>query len=197
MTISLTDPVPGKKYTPFFITLGPGPLSATILKLGNLDEVGAGRMQFDVPICSKYTGRADMTQLMNGEYGGIWPVGKSTGGDFWLDNVEFYLGGSDAAVVVWANLPLSSVLTHLDAPQAACCFDPTWFAINFKCYVRFRPDNGNPSDNIYVVLGTTSWGVDASATKVHGAWVKSRQVITGPEDVDDSDEFPFWKYTFQ
>jgi hypothetical protein len=94
------------------------------------------------------------------------------------------------------NNPNASVVNLNDHPNIPCFGTTTRFDNYFKCYVVFRPDEGDPSENIYVTLGTLNWQGRATTVKSNGVWQSLSYYIPTPSAPDDSDAFRHWERIF-
>jgi hypothetical protein len=174
------------------------------LSLG--DGNAHGDMQFRVDILSKYPGRADYTQLISrwaDDGGQMYPF--STGALPYLDNFRFYLAGSDdpnQTRIVHANR-VEPILGFSDSPGWQRRWGiyglTTAITDSFETYVMFRPDEGDPSSNIFVCLGKLTWSWSASTTfSAVSGWSTPTFTLGSPElGPDDSCQFPTWSNTYQ
>ncbi len=159
-------------------------------KLG-LGASGTNEMVFMPYIQSAFAGTAGFTQLISGSFLNDFSI--STSG-YELDSVLWMRGLKAVHVGHYTqnNIPFN------DGPSVslATLNDTTAIDLSFQTYLRFKPDAGNPDDNIYVTLSLVSWGVSASATKTGGVWqLDSRSLPSGPAP-SDSIAFPVWMDTF-
>lgn len=143
-------------------------------------------MSFVAYVDSKYTGKAGYTQLMSGDQ--VSGISRETDG-YELDNSEWPRGKSTiytqlSSPVEWDDQPFVSL-----APS----YLPTAMNLTFLTYLRFRPDNGTPDENIYVTLRLVTWGVTATANYIEptGWQIGLGSSPSGPEDTDSTD-FPVW-----
>jgi hypothetical protein len=101
----------------------------------------------------------------------------------------------------WTKLwydPFAPFAPFADSPEYALgngiYGNTTSIGDQFTDYIIFRPSQG--SGNIYVTLGTVSWGWTSSTTYTNNAWTAPTQGIQAPTDFDASDQFPFWTSIF-
>ena len=142
-----------------------------VLELGH---VGQEDMEFEITVESKYSGRFDITQLVNrSAVAGTHT--DTTEGQYWLDANRFFIirtFNPEWPMWVDANIPLSQVF-H-DGPEIVCQYYVGYWTTSvadyFKYYVMFRPDAGIPSDNIYIPLGMGAWSWSAETTYSDGSW---------------------------
>jgi hypothetical protein len=168
------------------------------LSLG--DGNGHGSMKYEPDISSQFSGKADITQLIN-RSANNGNTSDSTSGQYWLDNYVFNIVASNDPNIphnVRANV-VDPILKFDDGP----CFALAHFYGNttsivdyFKDYVMFRPDNGNAANNIYVPLGKLTWSWSASTTYSDGTWSMPTFSITRPITPDVGCEFPQWLHPY-
>jgi hypothetical protein len=164
------------------------------LSLGNGNS---GDMRFQVTVRSEepFSGRTDFTQLVN-RYAANATSTSSTSGQFWLDNVRFYLVKSFNP-----NEPATISPTHprrllfadgpcIEETHSLLGGNTTRIADQFVTHVVFRPDEGNPNNNIYVSLGMTTWSWSATATWNGTVWTITGPSTPRPTNFDRSDSFP-------
>jgi hypothetical protein len=197
-------------HPPAYLTNAPDFDGDLYLQLG--DNNNHGDMSFEVYILSKYSGRADYTQLVNryGVNGSLTSSPYTTYGTFDLDKYTFYLTQTDDPNVprqVRANVQATNMLFNdnpgLQLIGTAVGGYTTSVTDTFKDYVMFRPDAGNTSSNIYVSLGkgtsqtNGSWGWSGSSTYsyLHG-WSSPTGTVVRITNFDDSDAFPIWPNTY-
>jgi hypothetical protein len=175
----------------------------------SLGDQNAGNMNYQVSVSSAYGGRTDITQLVNRDAsnGSLIQSGTSTSGQFWLDNIQFYVNrssGPGGGLPVTTNSPRQ--LLFYDGPSfpllASIFNDTTSIADQFEDFIVFRPDAGNAASNIYVTLGvigggqTNSWSWSGSSTYFNFQWSAPTGAITRPTAPSNSDAFPQWTNTY-
>ncbi len=128
-------------------------------------------MSFIANIGSLYAGTAGFTQLISGDFArGI----VTTLSGYELDKSQwprdqFQIYTQIPSPVYWDDEP--NVSLPLTSSYAA-------MSLNFNTYLRFRPNAGNPSDNIFVTLDLLNWSVTASATDTSGiGWLVDAAVL--------------------
>jgi hypothetical protein len=167
--------------------------SAGFLALGD----GSGEMNYTVGVSSAFVGKTDYSQLIN-RIAANGRTSETTGNQFWLDSFPFYLskaGGSVYAV----QTNRAKLLLFNDSPgyELSHPFSNTTSVFDrFKDYIMFRPDNGTPSNNIYVPLGKIVWSWSASTTYSGGAWPPPTAAISRPTAPDGGYEFPQWSQVY-
>jgi hypothetical protein len=78
----------------------------------------------------------------------------------------------------------------IDSPSEPTLTGNATLAVQFRDYVRFRPDAGGQSDNIYVTLGVETWGLDASET---GGVISTNSKVSPYPSIDTTrNDFPYW-----
>ena len=161
------------------------------LTLGNAGESGTNAdMSFAHYIDTHYSGTAGYTQIISGEYDGN--LSFSTDG-FELDNLEWPRGLNPIA-----NSQFGNQVPFDDGPKISLPTINNIAAMNlsFQTYLRFKPDDGNSSGNIFITLRAVTWGLSCSASYSGGVWNKDPGGATsGPFDAD-SDAFPLWTKVF-
>jgi hypothetical protein len=160
-----------------------------------LSDGGAsgGSMDFSAKIKndSKFSGHARWTQLINSyrNRDETYPLGSytwSTGGNYWLDNQEFYFPEFDDVTINPHST--SSSLSFGDGPEWPCGLTVCTINDQFKTYLRFRPDGD--ADNIWVTLKRVDWEWHATAA-LSGAWAITSQ-YTPLAQLHDDNTFPIW-----
>jgi hypothetical protein len=174
------------------------------LQLG--DDNGHGDMNFEVDVSSKYPGKTDFTQLIYrvADNGSLFDIG--TDSQFWLDNHRFYIVRSDNPNDphnVQSNVAFPLYFSdNPGIPEVPLASTEVYIYDEFRDYVEFRPNAGNPNDNIYVTLGMVkaehdlgldpSWGWHAYSTYTSGQWYIQSSDVTRPVRTDESDPFTEW-----
>jgi len=161
-----------------------------------------GEMSFEVDVSTRYSGRTDLTQLIN-RSAANGNTSDTTGGQYWLDNARFYITrGNDPdqnAFIVKPPNPKPLLLN--DSPSFALAHSLfnsiTSIFDQFQDYIMFRPDAGNKGNNIYVPLGKMAWKWSASTTYSGGSWSVPTYSVTRPRSPDASYEFPQWPNVYQ
>jgi hypothetical protein len=172
------------------------------LSLGNGN---IGGMNYEVNVFSKYSGKADFTQLID-RSAANGNTSDSTSGQYWMDNHRFYssqFDGTNGGFQINSNQARPLFFTdgpHFELAHSAFS-SITSIYDQFEDYVIFRPDAGNPNNNIYVTLGVVSggipsWSWSASTTYSSGTWSTPSSSITRPTNPDTSDNFPTWLQTY-
>jgi hypothetical protein len=154
-----------------------------LLGLGDSDNTGAMVYQVNYKSILPFSGTGRITQLCQLNDSGIHYPSCSFS-DYRLDGGEAY--EEDAIVPNTAHVSL----TLQDGPYNVDTFTNRLQG-SFEDYIRFRPDAGNASDNIFVTLGIVSWNVLATATS-SGINTAQSPDPTGPSN---SNEFPIWTNT--
>ena len=149
----------------------------------------------------KFDGVAGVTQLISG---------KETNASFSeiisgtnLDGSEFYSNRNYGAMLpVLAGIAVGPPMTSnnlaalIDDPGIPCV-GSTGVNLNFTDYVRFKPNAGNPDNNLFVTLGTVSWHVYGSANTNSSNPTNYTIIGTTSTSIDptpsSSDGFPIWK----
>ena len=162
---------------------------------------GLGSMKFHAHIESSVPGEAIATQLINSWWEAllhnslsIGPFGTS--GDLWLDKNQ-QMGYSALPLI---GMAYSGDPTVFDQPATQLLVPPyyPYYSLSrsdsFKDYFRFRPIGDG---NIYVTLGIATWNWYGNAYEdsylTH--WTLTSGTVAEPS-VSESQEFPFWKYTY-
>jgi hypothetical protein len=168
------------------------------------DGNGHGDMQFRTEILSKYSGKADYTQLVK-RVASNGSDSHTTCGVYYLDSYRFYnvlSNDPESPRAVAANQPVRH-LVIADSPGFQDHWVPWWYttAVNdhFETYIMFRPDNGNPASNIYVSLGKLTWSWNGSTTYTVGTgWSQPIGTVVGPDPGPDDSFFepPTWIHTY-
>ena len=161
------------------------------LSLGSVSDTSgnAPDMSFAHYIQSNFSGTAGYTQLITGEYDYNTPYVID---GYQLDNVEWPRGEK---IIVASEFGVQVPFDDGPAVSLASINGITAMDLSLNTYLRFRPDAGNPSDNIFVTLRLVAWGVTASASKSNGVWtVDLGSSTSGPND-STSNEFPLWTNT--
>jgi hypothetical protein len=168
-----------------------------------------GDMRFSLLVSSKYSGRADFTQLVKRDAVNGNGQSRSTGGNFWLDTSRFYLVRSSdpeapRSVPAGGNLPLYFTDNpYFPVGHSLAYGNTTTIVDDFETYIMFRPDKGSPRDNIYVCLGRILWSWSASASwhlislPDGGMWQIDSGGASRPTPPDDSDNIPTWLHTYE
>jgi len=168
-------------------------INADRLVLGNYDSL-IHSMSFGPGIRSAISGSEGLTQLISGSY--VGRITRSMDG-YELDNGNWAPFGTTVTIdptQITAG-PTNSV-SFRDTPCVRLVGSQVAMDLAFKTYVRFRPDAGNPGDNIYVTLGVVTWGVTASASYRDGFWqVDAGSAASGPT-YSANTGFPVWTKTF-
>ncbi len=162
-------------------------------RLGVGDNFGRVDINYDVFINSQFSGKAGITQVYDDE---SIPVNS---GSNTLDCSTWYDIPKPNLTTVGVPFSGTNQVALEDAPYEGCnssVSNLTALVIQFRDYVRFRPDAGNVSENIFVTLGQVNWNVNAHATYSSGVWTKDpNSIVIGPVLDSQSDEFPFWSST--
>jgi hypothetical protein len=161
------------------------------LSLGSVSDTSgnAPDMSFAHYIQSNFSGAAGYTQLITGEYDYNIPYVID---GYQLDNTEWPRGEK---TIVASEFGVQVSFDDGPAVSLASINGITAMDLSVKTYLRFRPDAGNPNDNIFVTLRLVTWGVTASASKSNGVWtVDLGSSTSGPND-STSNEFPLWTHT--
>src|SRR5438105_14041236 len=112
-------------------------------------------------ITSTFKGLGAFTQLISeNTVSDCPPYVNDTHGQYYLDNSEPYV-----TIVVDPEASSSTVIQLSDEPSWPA-LSYVSFAANFKDYCKFKPDAGNPEDNIYITLGTFDWHWVAESQKI-------------------------------
>jgi hypothetical protein len=158
--------------------------SVEIVSVGT--AAGVQTMIFHWRVQSAYAGSAGFTQTYDDE------SCPNASGSNVLDLAEFYIG---SPVNVLTNSGAANILVLSDAPDEGSSLAGNFVSLvlQFRDYARFKPNLGDPSQNIYVTLGKVTWQVNASANSGTGGWALTpgSSVSTPVPDVS-STEFPFW-----
>lgn len=167
---------------PFFYTLSNTNILTSTLKLG--DSEGNGSMSYWVGVHSKYSGSANITQLVT--MGCSDPFYNFS--DERCDGTEFYSVSSALVFDDGSSLPLG-----LDDGPNETWEDPNTVSLSARDFVRFCPGG----DGIFVTLGIITWNTKGQATQdsMYGNWLINSQTVSGPTGPDTSDEFPSWTTT--
>jgi hypothetical protein len=170
------------------------------LQLG--DGNGDGDMDYNAYVRSAYSGKSDIRQLIN-RYAshGIWAI-DTTHDQYYLDTTLFYIKESNdpnAPLPVRANDWLNSVLPFSDNPGYALGGTSTSVSDKFEDYVMFRPNLGNPNNNIYVSLGMAKWAWSATTDYDQNTFQWLNPVgppVTRPTGFDGSIDFPSYPHIY-
>ncbi|MEI8288891.1 MAG: hypothetical protein WCH99_05415 [Verrucomicrobiota bacterium] len=179
---------PSTQFNPLWLGTPQVVIDSGRLSLGsvNLETGTVPDMSFQHYIKTEYSGTAGYTQLISGEYDDDFSV---TCDGYELDNTEYPRGQSTIAAsqIYNVNVPFD------DGPNIslATINHGTSMKLLFKTYLRFKPNVGNPSDNIFVTLSIVTWGVKGSATFNNGWSLDVGNTTSGPSDSAVND-FPIW-----
>ena len=183
-TISNFQPRP-----PFLAALVPNN-SPSMLRLGDDNENGAMAYTLNVNSIQPFSGDANIIQLVNASRSVSAPYEgqlSTTGGQFWLDNQQFYFGGANPVnppSIPYAYLEFTDMPGYGLNPITGS--DLCSIVDYFKDYVVFKPAG---SGSIYVTLGRISWDWSASTTKTNGVWSTPTSCITSLRKPFESDNF--------
>jgi hypothetical protein len=167
---------------PRYFTLVGEPLDLYKLELGEPDNTGAMVYQVNYNSIKQFSGTGRITQLCTLNYSDA-PI--SSFSDFRCDGSEAY--EEDTVTPGTGHV----ILTLQDGPFNIDTL-PNRLQGSFQDYIRFRPDAGNVSDNIFVTLGIVYWNMNAVAT---GPTTVSPNETLDPTGPDNSNKFPFWVNT--
>jgi hypothetical protein len=176
---------------PAAVTLWSGGAGLTML---GLNGSSATAMGFGTAVNSHFSGTAAWTQLINGSAGGFASY-YDTDGSNELDTLEYYDLPDPPLPFVSVSPGISAYLPLTDAPFIACGPSPTAIAITFQDFALFKPDAGNPLQNIFVPLGIVTWGVNATAYNTPSGWVLSSTSSVTPPTLTSTETFPQWILT--
>ena len=160
------------------------------LGVGNA-PAGSNIMSFQAYIQSKYPGMAGFTQLISGFFANDTILSLD---GYELDNTEWYRGQK---AVQGGGAASRNPVPFDDGPYLSLSIfhSDTEMDLNYKSYLRFRPDVGVSNQNIFVTLQLATWSVSATATNSSGWLVDTNSLVDGP-DRSDSSDFPIWTNTF-
>jgi hypothetical protein len=156
------------------------------IKVGTL--TGNNIVEFDGRVGTKYSGRIYFTQVIQSmEYKDVFGINKTIVNA--LDNEEHFR--IDSSVGVNENPSgYLNVNAFTDSPEVYS-FSPVYHRATFKAYLRFSPNIGIASDNIYVTLGSVQWSIDGEA--VSNPWRLTKTNIIVPSNLNVNDyAFPLW-----
>ncbi|HEX5221657.1 MAG TPA: hypothetical protein VFZ59_18985, partial [Verrucomicrobiae bacterium] len=162
-------------------------------KLG-LDSNSGNGMGFLTHIDSEFDGVAAWTQLINGYYVGF--TAYDTDGNDVLDGDEIYPFPGPTPYAVLKGNWIASDLQFADAPWITCSPNPSEDHMAYKTFARFRPNIGDPSENIYVTLGIVNWRVDAKANYDGSEWLLDPSSAVSAPSLSESIFFPEWEETY-
>jgi hypothetical protein len=154
------------------------------LGLGESDNTGAMVYEVNYNTKNPFSGTGRITQLCMLQYSGIH-VPSCSFSDYRLDGVEAY--EEDTITPGTGHV----ILTLQDGPFNIDTL-PNTLRGSFQDYIRFCPDAGSASDNIFVTLGIVSWNMNATATNSTTISPSETPDPTGP---DNSNGFPIWTNT--
>ena len=165
------------------------------LGVGNA-PAGSNIMTFVAYIQSKYPGLAGFTQLISGFFAN--DILTSING-YELDNTEWYRGQKSVkSTGSWSQ----NGVPFDDGPSLSLSLlsYTTGMDLDYETYLRFRPDAGDPNQNIFVTLGLATWSAAGLATNTGSVLFPNWQVDTnsyvdGPNP-SGSNDFPIWTNVF-
>ena len=147
-------------------------------------------MHYGVGVTSTFSGKANYVQLISSQdYGDYYPYAIDTGGQYVLDNSNPYNGVN---TVISANMRTAVALQ--DGPSMNGLYT---IAINDACkdYLVFRPDVGNPGDNIWITLGRIEWSWMAGAWRYTGDSNWNINSYCPPPTYHQDNTFPYYQNT--
>jgi hypothetical protein len=190
-------------YRPTVFNLNPGNAYVVIdtnyapevyLGVGDSDSSGLGSMTWDLTFGVKpiYRGTVSYLQLINRSWS--WdietfnlPRSRSTGGEFWLDNIDPY-----TAFTTGNNPPAEFILPFGDGPSLQDELHSfADLSDSFQTYARFQPIGGIP-----ITLGRISWSWHGQTARSGEDWVLGAEEVVGPTLDASVDSFPEWTKTY-
>ncbi len=161
-------------------------------RLGVGDGAGGGGVWFSLCVDTSWDGEAGITQVYDD---GSTPVNY---GNAVLDEDVFYPFHSDGTYgtkhLAGSDALSAKQISLIDAPWEPCSSFLTILSVKFRDHIRFRPDAGNPTDNVFVTLGKVTWEVHATATyDADEGWQLGSGWWISPPALTDSTEWPYWE----
>jgi hypothetical protein len=158
------------------------------LAAGTLADNSNGMSFWPYVISTSFLGEAGFTQIITGVFSGL----RSAAPTNELDGAEWVRG--QQTIYSYPSPVYFDDEPRVPLPIIA---DTATMNLSFVDYLRFRPDAGNPADNIFVTLELVTWGVKSSATYTSetGWQVDEGSSITRPQ-YTGSDAFPLYTNTF-
>jgi hypothetical protein len=142
-------------------------------------------LQVELRVTSRHSGYAKYVQLINADTSSdAPPYWRKTHGEYWLDNTDPYGDLYTISPNEAAHVPFE------DGPSFP---GGSWISINesFKAYCQFRPNDGDPNQNIWITLGRVDWSWTASAARGEdGGW--SEYDFCPPPTFSLESAFPQW-----
>jgi hypothetical protein len=180
--------MPSPPFPPFITNYYSNSTSGEVLRVGDL-TTGYGIIDYFGYIDSDYGGTAGITQIYDDQ---SYPnaIGSNV-----LDSSEFYPANGlriPQPGPVSAGNCLGSYVGVLDTPhEGSGGATSVSLKLQFRDYIRFRPNAGGSNYNIYITLGKVTWSVDASATLTNNVWVSESNNVASPAYIS-TNEWPYW-----
>lgn len=144
-------------------------------------------MAFNVSVTSRYDGVANYVQLVAADNASdYYPYIQNTHGNFILDNADPY-NPTDTPIP-----PGPTAAVHLQDGPEFPGFHTIGANMSYRAYLRFKPNAGNPAENIWITLGRVDWLWLAAAIYDAGWDLTSS---CPPPVFQASDEHPYYTDT--
>jgi hypothetical protein len=113
----------------------------------------------------------------------------------WIASLDFVNSAlppvnSDGSTYPYINSDPIGTVPFQDAPGVSDVYGFESITDSFETYLVFQPTNQNGSSNIWVTLGTVTWGWSATES----AWTLTATNVT-QASYSSSDAFPTWLHT--